>query len=267
MLRPGLYIIADDYGLGEDHDRVMRALLAAGAIDGVSVLVETCTPESARRLVTSVAPGQRIGLHFNLTLTSPGRPARPSRTMLLARAALGIGTEQARTVLERQWSAFVDLFERPPDHLDGHEHCHAFPGIRRIVVERARRARVPVRSMVPLSPPVNAKALVISHLGRAIHRQIHNAAVPTNDRFGGILPFDKPDIALARLKAEIIAGERHAARTGESVWLMVHPGAMEDPMQVPGHPAGMRSAEADFLMKHRARAMDGLTSGYAAPVS
>lgn len=265
MPQPGLCIIADDYGLGEDHDRVMRSLLAAGAIDGVSVLVETCTPDSARRLAMAVTPGQRIGLHFNLTLAPPGAPARPSRAALLARTALRIGQPEARTALQAQWAAFHALFGRAPDHIDGHEHCHAFPGIRRIVIDHARRTGVAVRSMAPLTPPAGTKDLVIAGLGRALRRRARGAGVPTNDRFGGILPFDDAARALARLDADIAAGEHHAARTGESVWLMVHPGAAEDPAQVAGHPAGMRRAEADFLMERRTPPSNGITSRPAAP--
>lgn len=209
-----LRIIADDYGLGEAHDAVMRDLLAAGAIDGVSVLADRCSPVSARALVAAARPNQRIGLHLNLTLARPDGPPRPTRGMLMARAAIGLDRTAARTALADQWDRFVALFGRPPDHLDGHEHCHAFPGIDRIAVAFARDRGVALRSMVPVTLPRGLKGLVLALLAR-----------------------------------ELAAARTFAARAEGEIWLMVHPGAAGDLAQVPGHAPALRAAEAAFLAR------------------
>lgn len=238
-------IVADDYGLGDQHDQVMRGLLAGRAIDAVSVLVEHCSEASAQALRAHWQSDARVGLHINLTLAPAGTPPRPGRGRLLLRSALGLGRITARDRLQTQWARFHELFDRPPDFLDGHEHCHAFPGIRSEVVALAARANLPVRSMVPPTPPADLKARVIAHLGSQMQSAARARGVLTNDWFLGALPLDKPQEALRALAVQIDAAERLAAQA--QVWMMVHPGSAQDPNQVPGHAPALRALEADFL--------------------
>jgi chitin disaccharide deacetylase len=240
-------IIADDYGLGPAHDAVMRRLLAEGAVDGVSVLVETCAEDSARALSQTVRPDQRIGLHLNLTLAPPGTAPRPARSALLLRSAVGLGAADIRMALDAQWARFIALFGRKPDHIDGHEHCHAFPGIDRAVLGLARENGVAVRSMVPPALRLRPKDAVLAGLGHQIRRRARRARVETNAWFLGVLPLHDPGAAITRLTGDIEAGRAWAAESGETVWCMVHPGDRDDPVQIPGHPAELRSAEADLL--------------------
>lgn len=244
-----LWVIADDYGLGDRHDAVMRELLAASAIDGVSVLVETCSPNSADAVAALWTPERRVGLHLNLTWSPVPDTPRPGRSDLLARSALGLGGSQAARALEAQWRQFQALFGRRPDYIDGHEHCHAFPSVRPVVMEMARTEGVPVRSMVPLAPARGLKARVIAMLGRGVQREARRAGVRTNWRFGGVLPIDDPDGAAALLRSELEAAARLAADVADAgeVWVMTHPGDAEDPAQIPGHPPRLRALEATLL--------------------
>ena len=73
MTKARAILIADDYGLGERHDAAIRSLLARGAIDATSVLVETCSKASAEALLDCIGT-KRIGLHFNLTYGAQGGP-------------------------------------------------------------------------------------------------------------------------------------------------------------------------------------------------
>lgn len=248
-----LLIIADDYGLGLAHDAAMRRLLAEDAIHGVSVLVETCEKGSAEALAQTVRTDQRIGLHLNLTLAPPGAAPRPARSSLLIRSMFGLGAGEIRRALDAQWVRFIDLFGRKPDHIDGHEHCHAFPGVDRAVLDLARRNGVAVRSMVPLALRLRPKDVLLAGLGRRIRRRAERAGVETNARFLGVLPLHDPGAAIARLAVDIEAARAWAARSGETVWFMVHPGDRDDLVQIPGHPAELRSAEADLLRSLAAR--------------
>lgn len=244
-----LWIIADDYGLGERHDAVMRELLAASAIDGVSVLVETCSRESADALAELWTPERRVGLHLNLTWSPRRDTPRPGRSGLLARSALGLGRSQAGEALGAQWHLFEALLGRRPDYIDGHEHCHAFPSVRPLVMELARTQDVAVRSMVPMAPPRGLKAGVIAALGRGVQREARRAGVRTNWRFGGVLPIDDPGRAAALLRGELEAAARLAASVADrgEVWVMTHPGDAADPVQIPGHPPRLRALEATLL--------------------
>ncbi len=244
-----LWIIADDYGLGERHDAVMRDLLAASAIHAVSVLSETCTPASARALSELWTPERRVGLHFNLTWTPTGQEPRPGRAQLLVRSAFGFGRSAARSALADQWRRFEDLFGRSPDYIDGHEHCHAFPTVRSAVLKFAGERNVPLRSMVPLEPPKDVKARVIAGLGRAIRQRARAAGVPTNLLFGGVLPFENPEQAasLLRRELEIAAARATEIADGSEIWVMTHPGDEADPVQIPGHPPRLRALESTVL--------------------
>jgi chitin disaccharide deacetylase len=244
-----LWIIADDYGLGERHDAVMRELLAASSIHAVSVLSESCTPASARALAELWTPGRRVGLHFNLTWSRAGAKPRPGRSLLLVRSAIGLGRSSAGSAFSDQWRRFEDLFGRAPDYIDGHEHCHAYPAVRSVVLDFAGARSVPVRSMAPLEPPNGMKARVIAGLGRAVRRKAHAAGVPTNLLFGGVLPFADPDRAALLLRRELQTARNRAAdiTDGSEIWVMTHPGDESDPVQIPGHPPRLRSLEADVL--------------------
>lgn len=244
-----LWLIADDYGLGERHDAVIRTLLAASAIDGTSVMVETCGQDSASALAQLWTPDRRVGLHFNLTWSPAGAPARPGRSTLLARSALGFGRAHAAAMLEAQWRQFLSLFGRAPDYIDGHEHCHAFPNVRDAVLAFARQKDVAVRSMVPLGAPHGLKDRVIASLGSGVRRKARRDGIRTNWRFGGILPFADPEHAITLLRTEIDEARRIAGGLpdGKEIWIMTHPGDAGDPVQIPGHPPELRALEAAFL--------------------
>lgn len=245
-----LTIIADDYGLGADHDAAMRSLLTEGAIDAVSVLAEFCTPQSAAALRS--LPGVRIGLHLNLTLAPPGAPRRPSREILLLRALAGLGRAEAAQSLDAQWRRFLALFGRPPDFIDGHEHCHAFPGIRHAVIAHAARQNLPMRSLEPLFPPQGLKARILARLGAGLARAAARENVTQNWRFCGVLPLDQPEQAIAELEWQIMAARKQAITAPPGgIWMMTHPGSASDPIQVPGHPARMRALETELLYRLR----------------
>lgn len=237
-------LIADDYGLGDAHDKVMRELLAQGAIDAVSVLVETCTPASAVAL-REVAPAGGIGLHFNMTFPAP----KPGRGKLLAQSLLGQGGPAALSALTHQRALFGDLFERVPDFYDGHEHVHTFPRIRPAILRAAAQDERPVRCMVPLDPPRSLKGHVLAGLGRSMARAAARQNIASNWRFGGVLPIDDPVRAIDMLQAELDRAQVVGTNAPGPVWVMVHPGAADDPVQVPGHPPELRAMEAALLAR------------------
>lgn len=254
---PDLCIVADDYGLGDGHDRVMRELLALGAIDAVSVLVEWCSEASAAALTRLRREGARVGLHLNFTFAPPGVLPRPNRTRLLLRSFAGLDRAQIRKQVSTQIERFDVLFGEMPDFLDGHEHCHAFPGIRSEVIEVAARHDIPVRSMVPLEHPADLKGQVIAYLGRAMQASAKREGVDTNWRFGGVLPISNPEAAITRLGKDLSAAKDAAYEAQGEIWFMVHPGDADDRFQVSGHPARLRGLEADLLRSRSASQPSG----------
>lgn len=242
-----IILIADDYGLGDGHDRVMRDLVETAAIDGVSVLVELCSAASAETLL-SLREKCRIGLHLNLTFAPQGEPTRPSRLRLLVGGLLGFGRARIRAALDTQFNMFVDLFGFQPDFIDGHEHCHAYPTLSDEVMAFASSRSIPVRAIRLAAPPNGLKEHVLNWLG---HRQLAEAkrrGVKTNDYFAGVLPLDRPQDAIGQLEDILTSLDKKVPAQSE-YWVMCHPGDAEDPIQVKGHAPDLRTLEAEYLRK------------------
>ena len=87
------------------------------------------------------------------------------------------------------------------------------------------------------------KARVLARLGTVLARR----GVRTNWRFAGVLPLDRPEAAIAELSRLLDRAEARAAAAPGEIWVMVHPGAPGDPVQIAGHSPALRGLEADLL--------------------
>lgn len=249
-------LIADDYGLGEGHDGVMRELLRARAIDGVSVMVsDAFTRDRARKLSAALMRGrQQAGLHFNLTHPMPGIPAMGGIGTLVLRSAFGrFDVDTALAAFADQFARFTAAFGRPPDFIDGHQHVHALPALAPALLD-AIATTMPaghawwVRSSAPAARfsrlmtlrRAGLKAWPIMRHGRGLRALAAERGIVTNADFGGINRLDRPDFAARGLRAAI---DRCAA----GALVMCHPGSPTDSAVVPGHPNRARDAEAQVL--------------------
>lgn len=146
-----LAVCADDYGLAPAVDRGILELAARGRITALSCLVTPPRwPAAARALQEVAVP---TGLHFNLTegepvsdalrAVWPRLPALGTLLGLALRGGLPGGlAEEFRAQLQR----FVAAVGRAPDFIDGHQHVHALPGVRPIVLAAAQSLGLPVRN-------------------------------------------------------------------------------------------------------------------------
>ncbi|WP_352232129.1 ChbG/HpnK family deacetylase [Marivivens sp. LCG002] len=132
--------------------------------------------------------------------------------------------------------------------MDGHEHCHTYPTVNRIVLLKAAELGIPVRSIRPIARPIGLKERVLARLGTHGHKLAQELGVETNWGFSGILPLDDPERAIAVLGSQIEAANRAAQSSGEDIWVMVHPGDEHDPVQIQGHSAKLRSLETEYLL-------------------
>src|SRR3954470_378386 len=139
-----IWLCADDYGIAGGVNRAIRDLISRGRLNATSVMV--VGPAIGRDAVAALqdvaakSPRCAIGLHA--TLTAPFRPLtmhfRPTDGgMFLAfpkllRAGLlrRLDPEMIHGELMVQLAAFQELFGRPPDFVDGHQHVQLFPGVR-----------------------------------------------------------------------------------------------------------------------------------------
>ena len=243
-------IVCDDYGLGPDHDAVMRDLASAGRFWGVSCMVDgpDFNDEAQRLLSARSAHAFQIGLHVNLTEPIDGPSPVVSPGHLLAQGLRG-GSALAwvSRSLDRQWRRFEDAFGSVPDFVDGHRHVHLVPGVARAVADRLQaegftgwvRGGMPDAMLlqtgiaglkVPLIATLAAFAAPV-YAGRGLRLARYLSGII---RLGDV-----------RTGTEAIARSVRAIR--HSGVLMVHPGCATDARQTVGHDPALREAETRLI--------------------
>ncbi|QPC86452.1 ChbG/HpnK family deacetylase [Mesorhizobium sp. NBSH29] len=246
-------LIADDFGLGRGHDRVILSLLEAGKLDGTSVMVNTAiTAQDISRLRALRRAGvAQVGLHLNLTHELPGIGATWRLGSLLL---MGLAGRLQRAAINRALSSqadiFVNLFGEGPDFIDGHQHCHVFPGVAKLVAPLAGNAwlRIPVPSTWAqkwLNVRAGGNKTVLIMIFALWARRLFRAQrCQTNKDFSGFLRLDRPH-DVARWLPRVIA------QAGQDCVVMVHPGDATDPLQCTGHAPRSRAIEAQIIAEYR----------------
>lgn len=230
----------DDYGLHSGIDEASVQLALAGRISAVSVMSDGPTwPASAAplRAAAQTRPVD-VGLHLNLTEALPGVAGQPLQRVIL-RAGLHLFDARAlRRRIEQQLDRFEAGWGAAPDHVDGHQHVHQLPQVRRILLETLatrfpdvtsrpwlRASRAPVNAELPL----RRKAALISWLG-AVELQ-HDAARggwQSNHHLLGVYGFDTDAAGYRSLL------QRWFALAQDGDLLMCHPARRAPPGDVIG---------------------------------
>jgi predicted glycoside hydrolase/deacetylase ChbG (UPF0249 family) len=220
-----IILCADDYGADAWRDDAIVELAAAGRISATTCFADSPSWPAAAARLKALPAGFRVGLHFNLTRPF-GYGERPLGWWLTQSALGGVDVRAVRAHLERQAGALEAALGRPPDFIDGHEHVHAFPGVRAALrgfalAEAERGRAVRVRALAPPFGHTDApfKRRVIQRI--ATLRGAPGAApAPLNSAFGG-------DYSL-RANADFGALMADWLRAApEGALLMCHPGAGE----------------------------------------
>lgn len=220
-------VCGDDFGMNADIDEGMIALAAMRRISAVSCLA--LGPTFAANAARLAAQDVDIGLHLNFSETlDPDAEPLPSLRALILKAYAGLlDAAWIDAQLERQFDAFEAAFGRAPDYVDGHQHVHQLPGIRkRVLALLARRYGTQrpwlrqtapgMQSGIPLKESL--KARVIGALGAAaLAREARSSGLRTNRRLLGVYAFDGGKRRYARLLQTWLFN----AREGDLV--MCHP--------------------------------------------
>src|ERR1700750_1153612 len=117
-------LCADDYGISPGVNAGIRELIVRGRINATSIMVASPYFDSDEAAaLDTLNSGQKRGDLGRL-----------------------LQSELLITEIATQLRAFIDVFGRPPDFVDGHQHVHLFPQIRdaflRVVAQGAPRAWV-----------------------------------------------------------------------------------------------------------------------------
>ncbi len=252
-------LVADDFGLTPAIGVAIRRLIGMGRLSATSCLVTTPHwPAEAERL-RPVGGLIDIGLHFNLTFGRPlGAMPRlaaegrfPPLERLIARALMRrLDADEIEGELERQLDRFAAEFGRLPDFVDGHEHVHVLPVVRRAVVRvMARRlaaagawVRSPAMRFADIrrSPESAPAALAISFLAFGFRRLAQRHGIPGNAVFRGVRRFSE-EPPYAKLFDYYLTDVR------PSTLIVCHPGVHEDEDENPRHPSAAREEEYAYL--------------------
>jgi len=259
-----IILCADDYGLTEGISRAVGELAAAHRLSATSAVVTTPHwPAMAQRLIVHRAH-LALGLHLNLTLGSPLGPMPklapqgrfPALAALLARAAVRqLDGREIRAEIERQFDRFEAALGHAPDHIDGHQHVHVLPIVRRAMLEAAV-ARYPRRPPLIRNPADRAasivargvavgKALTVGVLSRGFARAAWRRGLPINDSFAGFSDFD-----LARPFGDELSGNFRLP--GKRHIIMCHPGHADAELARVDPVVARRRMEYDHLMRDAA---------------
>jgi chitin disaccharide deacetylase len=138
-----LAVCADDVGLIEGVAETVVALAADARLSAASCVANAPGWRPAAAVLARSQAPLELGLHFNLTDGAPCSaalrthwPALPGLARLLALATVHALPLAA---IEAEFAAQVDAFAaalgRRPAFIDGHQHVHALPGVREVVLD------------------------------------------------------------------------------------------------------------------------------------
>jgi chitin disaccharide deacetylase len=253
----GRYLIvnADDYNTDSERNRGILQAARDGMVTSVSVIANLHGEDKALAELTGVM-GARIGIHLNLT---SGRPLVPGlktltddagvfypkqtawRKALLGKFAMKEVEEEFAAQIEHLTAAGIT-----PDHIDGNNHIHTFPGIARVAGSLAQRygisrIRLPQETFSRWKQWIQPKAVkkyFIGFLSCRARPVFHGCGLRFTDYFAGIqFPAVTQAASLKAFLARVPEGTTE---------LMCHPGYHN-------------RAENPFSTSERERELEALT--------
>jgi predicted glycoside hydrolase/deacetylase ChbG (UPF0249 family) len=233
-------LCADDFGITPGVSRGILDLLSLGRLSATSVMTNAPGWTDAAAGLRAFDSRAGIGLHLTFTY---GAPLGRAPTLAPSGAFLGLGAILKRSLsgrmpaaeveaeIERQLMAFVEAFGRWPDFVDGHQHVHVLPGVRRPLLATLRRLGLAGRlwlrdptdrwSAIAKRRQERAKAMLVGALASGFGAAARSAGFALNEGFSGFSAFDP-------------AGDLEAAfhsffqALGPRPVVMCHPGHVED---------------------------------------
>jgi predicted glycoside hydrolase/deacetylase ChbG (UPF0249 family) len=201
----GKYLIvnADDYNTDSERNRGILEAVSTGIITSVSVLANMPWEQNALTELKAVC-GPRIGIHLNLTRGKPLCSGLRTLTdeagyffpkqIAWRKALLGIiDLQEVEKELCAQTEHLMSL-GMPPDHMDGNNHIHVFPGIAAVAARlaqhyRIRNVRLPFEAFSSLRQywqPNVLKKYFIGLLAKRARPVFKNHGLCFTDHFAGI---------------------------------------------------------------------------------
>jgi predicted glycoside hydrolase/deacetylase ChbG (UPF0249 family) len=260
-------LCADDYGLTEGVSRGILDLAERGRISATGAMANMpAWPRLAASLRALGHGAIGVGLHLNLTTGAPlgampglapagafPRLGALLRQVLPARGAAGAALEgELAAEIERQLDAFEQTHGAMPDFVDGHQHVHALPVVRRVLL-RILSQRYPAGGRRPwLRDPSDGlaailrrgisadKAATVALLSAGFRRAARTAGFDTNEGFSGFSPLQASTPAARVLGRALLS-------LGPRPLIMCHPGHVDAALRALDPAVESRPLELAYL--------------------
>jgi predicted glycoside hydrolase/deacetylase ChbG (UPF0249 family) len=200
-----LAICADDFGLTPGISAGIECLAKAERLAAISCISNAvywprCSP-ALKDLPASVETGLHINLTEGLPLSTSLTkiwPQLPSLPVLMLRAHMGLLPHAAlRDEIRAQWDAFCAATGTEPRYVDGHQHVHHLPGVRRTMLElfEDMQCKPAVRNTAQASGPgYGVKRWLIRNTGgRLLQRELQRRGLLHNAVLLGTYDFRATD--------------------------------------------------------------------------
>lgn len=188
-----IVLCADDYGITPTVGAGIRELAASRRLSAVTCMSSTPIWTTEAKLLQPLQDKIDVGFHFNLTLDLGYSSVKNLPVWIIS----GLSGRINQDLVEREFLQQLERFEfcwgKPPAFIDGHQHVHIFPGIRRpllrLLARRYPEAERPwLRRINPLLTGHDApiKALMLKMLSIGLTRDSRQAGLLLSDNFAGL---------------------------------------------------------------------------------
>ena len=246
-----LALCADDFALSPGISNGIAQLARHGRLTAISCLTNGDGWPIDAPLLGDLPPTVDIGLHLNFTEGRPTSarlrrlwPRLPALPRLIALAHVGaLPMPEVRAEVHAQLSEFVKVRGRPPDFIDGHQHVHHLPGLRRVILDMVEHVQ-PLPAIRNtgrlLGPGFKTKRWLIERTGgRALMRELGHRVLAHNTALLGAYDFADTDYR-ALMRGWL------AALPAQGGLLFCHPGA-RGAVEPPDPIAHARQRELAYL--------------------
>ena len=196
-------INVDDLGLSEAVNQAVIRLAERGLVGASSYMVGGSI--SAGDISRLNELNIDVGLHLDLTGIFPSALLGSLKPLIITSYLRRLRPSIVTDIINRQFDIFEDTFGYAPVFIDGHQHIHQFPIIRKLLMQAlttryADKGQSTICARVT-TPLINdLKSQVIYRLGGKVwHKLCADNNITTNDKFGGVYGFDADNGQLAAL--------------------------------------------------------------------